>query len=150
MKSIFNKIMIVIITLIICVSTSIYFVKASDNSSSTVVTNLEDTSSDECRNLMFKIIRCSYGAYDLSQFDYLFTDQAYSAYGVICQNGYIDKPSAVSNLAIDFTYPENSSTGDTVIMANAKMNYSGYKLLYLYEFHVNSDGKIYGVNVWEY
>lgn len=58
----------------------------------------------------------------------------------------------LSNIVIDFTYPENSSTGDSVIMVNTliwKADKS-YNLAYLFEFHINKDGKIYGYNIWVY
>jgi hypothetical protein len=58
----------------------------------------------------------------------------------------------ISDLTIDYTYPSGSSTGDTVIMANAKVWYDNqtYNMLYLFEFHVDSHGDIYGYNVWLY
>lgn len=57
----------------------------------------------------------------------------------------------LENVVVDFTYPENSSTGDTVVMVNAKVNYDNYYTkLYLFEYHVNASGKIYGYNVWVY
>lgn len=53
---------------------------------------------------------------------------------------------------IDRIYPNNSSTKDCVIMANIKLSYnqSEYNNLYLYEFHVNAEGQIYGYNIWVY
>lgn len=57
----------------------------------------------------------------------------------------------VKSFVVDFTYPDNSTTKDTVIMVNAKINYSeGYNKLYLFEFHVNQSGNIYGYNIWQY
>ena len=67
-------------------------------------------------------------------------------------NKIADSKYTISNIIIDVTYPENSSTGDTVIMANTKIWYddSRYNKLYLFEFHVNAIGDIYGFNVWVY
>lgn len=58
----------------------------------------------------------------------------------------------IGQLAVDVIDVESSSTGDTVIMANAKVwtLAQTYNNLYLYEFHVNRDGKIYGYNLWVY
>ena len=67
---------------------------------------------------------------------------------------FIDRQS-INGSALDslteVTKPNNSSTGDTVIMANYKIDIgNGYNVVYLFEFHVNSNGKIYGFNAWEY
>lgn len=51
---------------------------------------------------------------------------------------------------VETTFPDKSSTGDTVIMANTKINYTNYTLLYLFEFHVDINGEIYGYNIWVY
>lgn len=58
--------------------------------------------------------------------------------------------TVIPELVVDYTTPSNSSTGDTVIMANTKVYYKSYNKLYLFEFHVNQDGKIYGYNIWVY
>ena len=52
---------------------------------------------------------------------------------------------------IEFTYPDNSSTGDSVVMANYKLSIGNkHNILYLFEFHINKEGRIYGFNAWEY
>lgn len=58
----------------------------------------------------------------------------------------------ISDVVVDFTYPENSTTGDTVIMANTRIwaNGNTVNCVYLFEFHINSEGLIYGYNVWAY
>lgn len=56
----------------------------------------------------------------------------------------------ITEFVVDYTTPSYSSTGDTVIMANTKLQYNSYNKLYLFEFHVNKEGKIYGYNVWQY
>ena len=67
---------------------------------------------------------------------------------------FIEKDSiqgSVIDNSIEFTYPDNSSTGDSVIMMNYKLSIgNGYNVIYLFEFHINSNGKIYGFNAWEY
>lgn len=57
-----------------------------------------------------------------------------------------------SEIVVDYTKPSQSSTGDTVVMVNIKEQYDNwrYNKLYLFEFHVNIDGDIYGYNVWQY
>ncbi|MBO5388940.1 MAG: hypothetical protein J6A59_12590 [Lachnospiraceae bacterium] len=59
---------------------------------------------------------------------------------------------SIGQLAVDTIDIINSSTGDTVVMANIKVwsQAQTYNNLYLYEFHINKDGKIYGYNLWVY
>lgn len=70
----------------------------------------------------------------------------------ILTNSIVDSKYLISDIIVDVTYPEHSSTGDTVIMANTKIWYNDnqYNKLYLFEFHVNAAGDIYGFNVWVY
>lgn len=67
---------------------------------------------------------------------------------------FIEKDSIQGSIidnSIEFTYPDKSSTGDSVIMMNYKLSIgNGYNVIYLFEFHINSNGKIYGFNAWEY
>lgn len=60
--------------------------------------------------------------------------------------------NGVSELVIDSITPAQSDTGDTVLMTNVKLQYDdgAYNKLYLFEFHVNASGDIYGYNVWQY
>ena len=58
---------------------------------------------------------------------------------------------SIINSVIDFTYPDNSSTGDSVIMCNTKIVYTNnYTGMCLFEYHINALGKIYGYNIWVY
>lgn len=59
---------------------------------------------------------------------------------------------SIGTIAIDTITVDNSSDYDDVIMVNIKVWSEGqtYNKLYLYEFHVNKDGKIYGYNAWLY
>lgn len=78
-----------------------------------------------------------------------YKSSAYKSVYDFMSNNDID--GTCSNIVIDTTYPNNSSTGDFVIMANCKVNVKqGYNLVYLFEFHVNKDGRIYGFNAWVY
>lgn len=56
----------------------------------------------------------------------------------------------ISEIVVDRVEPDNSFTGDVVLMTNVKLTYEGYNKLYLFEFHVNADGVIYGYNIWQY
>lgn len=58
----------------------------------------------------------------------------------------------ISEKAIDIVTPDNSDTFDTVLMCNIRItnNSNQYNNIYMFEFHINKDGKIYGCNVWTY
>lgn len=58
----------------------------------------------------------------------------------------------IATIVVDRVYPNNSSTGDLVILINTKVwdQEQTYNNLYLMELHVNRDGKIYGYNIWAY
>lgn len=64
-------------------------------------------------------------------------------------NNNIDS-TVFSDKSIEFINADNSSTEDTVIMANAKLYYKDYNKLYLFEFHMNESGSIYGYNIWQW
>lgn len=78
-----------------------------------------------------------------------FTNDCFYDVSQYTKNNKVES-TIIPELVIDYTTPSNSSTGDTVIMANAKVQYKSYNKVYLFEFHVNQDGKIYGYNVWIY
>lgn len=58
----------------------------------------------------------------------------------------------IGDMVVDIVTPNNSTTGDTVLMVNTKIWYNNqaYNQAYLFEFHINSSGDIYGFNIWAY
>lgn len=80
--------------------------------------------------------------------DYIIAD-TYARLNKYSKNNKIEKGNIISNL-YEITYPDNSSSGDTVIMKNITITYNKYNLMYLFEFHINKEGIIYGYNVWVY
>lgn len=138
-----KKYLLLIISLITILSfTSIVY---ADNKS------LEKATESDCNLTINNICRAIINSNSealLENTDY-FENTAYkSVYDYINTNKI---EGTCSNIVIDTTYPNNSSTGDFVIMANCKVNVQqGYNLVYLFEFHVNKDGKIYGFNAWVY
>jgi hypothetical protein len=78
---------------------------------------------------------------------YLIDSQAYyslNAYAREAQKG------SISEMVIDYIDADKSSTKDTVIMCNAKVWYedASYNLVYTFEYHINSNGYLYGYNIW--
>lgn len=56
----------------------------------------------------------------------------------------------ISDYMIDTSGVSQSSTVDYVILANLKINYEENNMMYLFEFHINANGLIYGYNIWVY
>lgn len=59
---------------------------------------------------------------------------------------------SIIGYTVDYVAPENSSTGDTVYFVNMKFKVyeKSFNVVKTFEFHINSDGKIYGINVWQF
>ena len=136
-------------SLIMClaiISLSSIHAEASSN-----VISLEKTTLSQCKDTMTNIINAviEKDSNKLSEYSNLFVFDSFDKLSKYTTNNGINCDS-MSSIAIDFTYPDNSSTGDTVIMCNTKLEYSNYNKLYLFEFHVNKDGLIYGYNIWQY
>lgn len=84
----------------------------------------------------------------------IFTDECYDEMYQLILNNDFEWEDYLA--VVDVTYPDNSTTNDTVIMVNVQAYYydysdfHDYNQLYLFEFHVNAEGGIYGFNVWAY
>lgn len=57
---------------------------------------------------------------------------------------------SVTDCEVYYSTYEYNTTSDGVIMADLKINNGDYNKLYLIEYHVNKDGRIYGHNIWAY
>lgn len=131
------------ITIILLVITCVSVVNASENN-----TNIEKMNIKEINSLMYNLTD-SYIKHNTDTIDTsVFTDNIIGDIINYTNNNNIG--GEIRNIVVDFTYPDNSSTGDTVIMVNTKVKYSEYDKLYLFEYHINADGKIYGFNAWVY
>lgn len=131
------------ITIILLVITCVSVVNASENN-----TNIEKMNIKEINSLMYNLTD-SYIEHNTDTIDTsIFTDNIIG--DIINYTNSNNIGGEIRNIVVDFTYPDNSSTGDTVIMVNTKVKYSEYDKLYLFEYHINADGKIYGFNAWVY
>lgn len=68
-------------------------------------------------------------------------------------NDYIDNNSisgSLSMIVTDWIYPKYSNSGDSVMMINFKVQNSNYNEVCMIELHINSEGSIYGSNIWMY
>ena len=116
----------------------------------TKIDNLEHTSIREVNELFYELTDGIINHNSLVLANDIFTPEVKRDLSILLVNNTIG--GTINNVVVDFTYPENSSTGDTVIMVNSKISYEDgkYNKLYLFEYHVNADGKIYGYNMWVY
>ena len=135
--------------LVLLISTLILIASTISASADTV--NLEQMNRAKC-NSVIQSIGASIINSDVqalySNATYFETSAYESVYKFIERNSI--KGGVIDNV-IEFTYPDGSSTGDSVIMSNYKISLgNGHNVLYLFEFHINSNGKIYGFNAWEY
>lgn len=113
--------------------------------------NLEKMNRAQCNSVMQGIGTAIVNS-DNQQLQNYSTYFETSAYKLVFN--FIERKSvdgSIKDSTIEFTYPNMSSTGDSVVMINYKLLIgSGHNVLYLFEFHINDTGKIYGFNAWEY
>ncbi len=137
---------LLVVTLTVCILT--VNASAEEHNQSN---NLEKMNRTECNSIIQSISTSiiNNNAQSLSANSDYFEPQAYKS--VI---DFINRDSVKGSIIdsiIEFTYPDYSSTGDSVVMANYKLSIGNkHNILYLFEFHINKDGKIYGFNAWEY
>lgn len=77
---------------------------------------------------------------------------SYSKQDIIEYISNAEKHSTIESIVIDEILPNNNSVKDKTIMVNVKADYEDnkYNKLYLFEFHIGADGKVYGYNFWKY
>lgn len=140
-----KRLLVRLLITVMLLSTSI-LVYASNNSKS----NIHDFTVREVNDIFYNItegildgnVSYTYGnIFESDVFDEL------NSYGLEAKIG-----GDISNIVVDFVDVPYSSTGDIVIMVNTKVDYENgkYNKLYLFEYHINANGKIYGYNVWVY
>lgn len=56
----------------------------------------------------------------------------------------------LQSIQIIYCNADSTTTKDTVVFADMKVNYGEYNLMYLVELHIDNDGYIYGHNIWVY
>lgn len=147
MKRKINLILLIFI-MIISLNTEV----KADNKIELSSTNIEQLSNKEIIDFMDLLMNTviNKNANDFIQYKEYFTEETYNDFMQYIKSN--DVYGSLKTRALDFVNVQDSNTGDSVIMANYEiitLN-SEYSLAYLYEFHVNSEGKIYGYNVWVY
>ena len=146
---------IISVIVIIVLAASILYLNRSNASAASSPSNLEDMQYSELQEtalyLAQSIIFKDEAIISEHRLDELFNSSAYDKYINFVNNNEIGG-EMLGDCVADLTYPDESSTGDTVLMINSKIWYDSkeYNQLNLLEFHINKDGKIYGFNVWMY
>lgn len=136
------------LTIVLLVSTiSVY---ANDTSTEVVYSNLEEMSNNEIDKACESIVKSVLGndKSHMSKYVNCFTNEALTKIYTFVVNNEIS--GNIQSIVVDWIYPKYSSTSDSVMMLNAKIRQETYNNLYMFEFHINSEGKIYDYNVWAY
>lgn len=147
-----NKIKVyVLVAIVAIVMTSLVLTKTANADNQP--TNIEKMTETEMNNSIMSIIDSAINNNDNELLDYkdLFTEDCLEKYRKNVVNTNL-VTGIVSEKAIDIVTPQDSETSDTVLMCNIRLsnNNNIYNKIYLFEFHINADGKIYGYNVWAY
>lgn len=140
----------VIVAMVIITITALILTKTT--SADNQHTNIEKMTKTEMSNSIMSIIESTITSNDTELLNYkdLFTEDCLEKYRRNVVNTNIIT-GIVSEKAIDIVTPQDSETSDTVLMCNIRLsNNNIYNKIYLFEFHINADGKIYGYNVWAY
>lgn len=90
--------------------------------------------------------------------DIVATDIYYNSFTQECAFKYSDyvqgnslKAGSIIERSVEYIKPENSATGDTIVMVNLKAQFiQQYNLCYLFEYHIDTSGKICDFTVWQY
>lgn len=141
----------VIVAMVIITITALILTKTTsvDNQH----TNIEKMTKTEMSNSIMSIIESTITSNDTELLNYkdLFTEDCLEKYRRNVVNTNIIT-GIISEKAIDIVTPQDSETSDTVLMCNIRLsnNENIYNKIYLFEFHINADGKIYGYNIWTY
>jgi hypothetical protein len=141
----------VIVAMVIITITALILTKTT--SADNQHTNIEKMTKTEMSNSIMSIIESTITSNDTELLNYkdLFTEDCLEKYRRNVVNTNIIT-GIISEKAIDIVTPQDSETSDTVLMCNIRLsnNENIYNKIYLFEFHINADGKIYGYNIWTY
>lgn len=141
----------VIVAMVIITITALILTKTT--SADNQHTNIEKMTKTEMSNSIMSIIESTITSNDTELLNYkdLFTEDCLEKYRRNVVNTNIIT-GIISEKAIDIVTPQDSETSDTVLMCNIRLsnNENIYNKIYLFEFHINADGKIYGYNIWAY
>lgn len=146
------SIILVLMSVVLISNTNILNIKASENQE-VINYNLETMQKIDRDDYIRNIFKAIYNK-DITYIQNntaLFTEDCYDKLIQYIETSNINSNN-ISDTVIDSITVENSSTGDFVIMLNTKIWYENqeYNKLYLTEFHINANGRVYGYNIWAY
>lgn len=116
-----------------------------------LIDEFDMTSSSKCQDQVTELIEAIITGdnAELDKFQHVIPSTILKEMKGYASNNNIDS-TVFSDKSVEFINADNSSTEDTVIMANVKLYYKDYNKLYLFEFHMNEGGSIYGYNIWQW
>lgn len=129
---------------LVCTSLAVSQVNATE----TVNLSIEELEQAELNRLMSGIVK-GVASGSIDKYEVYFESDAYEKMLQYIGKNKIIQPNAYDNI-VDRVSTSYSSSDDCVVLVNSKFIYEDVKLLYMFEFHVNSSGKIYGLNIWSY
>ena len=118
------------------------------NATETVNVSIEELEQAELNRLMSGIVK-GVASGSIDKYEVYFESDAYEKMLQYFGKNKLIQPNAYDNI-VDRVSTSYSSSDDCVVLVNSKFIYEDVKLLYMFEFHVNSSGKIYGLNIWSY
>lgn len=118
------------------------------NATETVNVSIEELEKAELNRLMSGIVK-GVASGSIDKYEVYFESDAYEKMLQYIGKNKLIQPNAYDNI-VDRASTSCSSSDDCVVLVNSKFIYEDVKLLYMFEFHVNSSGKIYGLNIWSY
>lgn len=142
----------IILSIILIVSTITVYASETENTEEIELrtTNVEQMTNDEinqfCKDITSAIKDKS--SKEIEEYNECFDSDTLSKFNSFILSNNIQ--GEVSSIVTDWVYPQYSQTEDSLMLMNIKVQLDSYNELYLFEFHINSEGKIYGYNIWAY
>jgi len=145
-----KRVIVAVLCLVVALTSLIYYREQAFGENK-ILDEFDMTSSSKCQDQVTELIEAIITGdnTELDKFQRVIPSTILKEMKGYASNNNIDS-TVFSDKSVEFINADNSSTEDTVIMANVKLYYKDYNKLYLFEFHMNESGSIYGYNIWQW
>lgn len=145
-----KRVIVAVLCLVVALASVMYYREQAFGKNE-LIDEFDMASSSKCQDQVTELIEAIITGdnAELDKFQHVIPSTILKEMKGYASNNNIDS-TVFSDKSIEFINADNSSTEDTVIMANAKLYYKDYNKLYLFEFHMNESGSIYGYNIWQW
>ena len=145
-----KRVIVTVLCLVVALASVMYYREQAFGKNE-LIDEFDMTSSSKCQDQVTELIEAIFTGdnAELYKFQRVIPSTILKEMKGYASNNNIDS-TVFSDKSIEFINADNSSTEDTVIMANVKLYYKDYNKLYLFEFHMNESGSIYGYNIWQW